>query len=96
VDLAWYLSANDRMLPVTKDEAVASYRDNLAWRLGTLFDEAWWRPQCELSLLTGFLQLGWGQALSVTDPDESEAVRTFARAELDWWSRHIRNATRWL
>jgi hypothetical protein len=96
VDLAWYLADNELILPVPKDVAVACYRDNLACRLGSSFDEQWWEPQLELSLLAGFLQHGWRQAVDATLPDESYAARTFWRSELAWWSRHIRSAAEWL
>jgi hypothetical protein len=75
---------------------VACYRDNLARRLGSSFDDQWWEPQLELSLLAGFLQHGWRQAVDATLPDESYAARTFTRFELAWWSRHIRSAAGWL
>ena len=95
VELAWYLAVNSARLPVSKDEAIACYRDSLQRRLGLRFDEGWWRPQLELSLLGGCLQLGWPKALGAAR-SESEQVRARERAELEWWSAQVRAGARWL
>ena len=63
VDLAWYLAVNSARLPVPKKAAIACFRRELERRLGNRFDEQWWQPQLELSLLGGFLQLGWAKVL---------------------------------
>jgi hypothetical protein len=95
VDLAWYLYSMRLGLPITKEAAIALYRQSLARRLGTRFSEDWWQPQLALSLLGNFLRTGWDIAYDVFH-DESEAVRTGLRRELAWHSAEIRAAVQWL
>lgn len=95
VELAWYLAVNCARLPVSKEATIAHYRQSLRRRLGDRFDDAWWRPQLELGLLGGFLQLGWPKAYGAAR-SESEAVRVRERAELAWWSERVREGARWL
>ena len=91
VDLAWYLAVNSARLPVTKEQTIDFYRGRLAARLRARFDESWWRPQLDLALLGGFLQLAWPKALGAVRSD-SEAVRVREQAELAWWSERVRIA----
>lgn len=86
VEIAWYLAVNSARLPVAKEEAITQYQRSLARRLGGRFDEQWWQPQFGLSLLGGFLQLGWAKAVGAAR-GEDEAVRAREQAELAWWSR---------
>lgn len=95
VDLAWYLAVNSARLPVPKEAAIALYRQALASRLGDRFDDAWWEPQLDLSLLGGFLQLAWPKAIGAVH-GENEAVRDRERAELIWWSEQVRRAAKQL
>src|SRR6185437_6949205 len=63
LDLAWYLAVNSARIPVTKEEVIGSYTRELAARIGTLFNDAAWQQQLDLTLLGGFLQLGWPKLL---------------------------------
>ena len=95
VDIAWYLWNLGIRLPVTKEMTIACYRDRLAHRLGSHFDEDWWQPQMELSLLGQLMRGGWGSAWdAVRDP--SAAVREWNRKDLVWWSQRARAGARWL
>jgi len=88
VDLAWYLAVNCNRLPVSKEETIGLYRRCLESRLGRRFDEWQWQSQLDLSLLGGFLQLGWSKALGA-GRGSSEHVRLREAAELAWWSQRI-------
>lgn len=87
VELAWYLAVNSARLPVSKEQAIELYRAALARRLGSAFDENWWQPQLELSLLGGFALLAWPKLLGAAHG--SEEVRRREQAELDWWSERV-------
>ena len=94
-DLAWYRWDLAYRLPVAPETAIARYRARLADRLGARFDEAWWWPQLELSLLGQVVRGGWGTAWrAIGHP--SPAVREAAQAELAWWSAGARAGARWL
>jgi aminoglycoside/choline kinase family phosphotransferase len=54
VDIAFLLGINGQTLPITRDEAIALYRQNLARNLDNRYDPRLWKPQLELSLLAGF------------------------------------------
>jgi hypothetical protein len=95
VDLAWYLAVNCARLPISKEATIELYQQSLARRLGGHFDDGWWRPQLELALLGGFLQLGWPKAWGAVHGD-SEDTRARERAELAWWSERAREGERWL
>ncbi|MBM2811684.1 MAG: hypothetical protein HW416_2443 [Chloroflexi bacterium] len=95
VELGWYLAVNSARMPVSKEEAITIYRDGLQKRLGDRFDESWWQPQLDLSLLGAFLQLGWPKTLGAAR-GETEAVRQRERSELIWWSARVREGARWL
>lgn len=90
LDLAWYLAVNAARLPESKEASIDRYRSALAGRLGAAFSEAWWAPQLALSLLGGFLQLGWPKLLGAAAENQRE------HAEIDWWSERVRDGTRWL
>jgi hypothetical protein len=95
VDLAWYLAVNSARLPISREAVIATLRDELAGRLGARFDESWWRPQLALSLLGGFVQLGWPKLLGAAR-GATAAGRDRERAELAWWSDRVRDGARWL
>ncbi len=95
VELAWYLSVNCARLPVSKEATIDSYRQSLARRLGSRFDEGWWRPQIELALLGGFLQLAWPKAYNAIHA-EDPAQQARERDELAWWSARAREGAKWL
>lgn len=96
VELGRFLGTNSPLLPVSKEETLALYRDRLAQRLGAHFDEAWWRPQLELGLLGGFVQDGWAIALKATTWAIGADYRERWRADLSWWSERVREGVRWL
>lgn len=95
VDLAWYLAVNSARLPVSKETAIAGFRDRLTARLGDRFDVGWWQPQLALALLGGFLQLGWPKLLGAAD-GPTEAVRQREQTELAWWSDWVLAGARYL
>jgi hypothetical protein len=95
VDLAWYLGAE--ILPISQDAAVVYYRQRLSERLRTRFNEQWWQPQLELSLLGGFLRQGWIKMLRASGYwDDGEAALAIRKAQLAWWLEQVRAAARWL
>jgi hypothetical protein len=94
-DLGWYLSNLGVKAPVANEITIAWYRAALAQQLGPRFDERWWRPQLELSLLGQLVRLGWGHAWDVLR-HPSPAIRAWARAELPWWCARAREGAQWL
>ena len=95
VDLAWYLDVAGIQLPVSRETTIDWYRDALAQRLGERFDDGWWRPQLELSLLGQLMRMGWYRAWYV-ERHENAAVRAWAREQLDWFADRAIEAERWL
>jgi hypothetical protein len=95
VDLAWVLSNFAIQAPLPHDMAIAWYRDALVRRLGSHFDERWWRPQLELSLLGELLRcgagIGWDAAGS-----RGDVIGDWTRRSLLWWSERARDGARWL
>jgi hypothetical protein len=100
IDLARYLAVNKPLLPVSHEEAIEFYRRQLAHELGDGYDESWWRPQLELSLLGGFVQSGWADALGTIGRWGKLAQELggpdYWRNELAWWSEEVRRAVKWL
>lgn len=92
VDLAWYLA--DIVPPISYDRAIAQYRESLSRRLGSRFDEEWWRPQLELSLLGCVLQFGWSIAEQLTHRYTYMVLHWSLYG--DWWSEQVRAGARWL
>jgi hypothetical protein len=70
-ELAWYLALNCRRIPVSKEAAIARYRDALE-RNGVDTD-GWFEQQLALALLGALVQFGWEKALGGYDD------------ELAWW-----------
>ncbi len=81
-DLAWYLAVNCDRLPEPKESAIAAYRASL--EVLDVDTDRWWDRQLALTLLGGFLQLGW----SKTWPGQE--------AELEWWASRVREGKHYL
>ena len=96
VELGRYLGTNSVLLPVSKEMAIACYRQRLADRLGRRFNTDWWQPQLELGLLGGFVQDGWAIALKATHWHVGAGARDHWRDDLRWWSEQVRAGVRWL
>ncbi len=90
LDLGRYLGTNSVLLPGSKEATIESYRRFLAGRLGSAFDDDWWRPQLALALLGGFLQDGWAIALKATSWHVGADARDHWRQDLLWWSQQVR------
>jgi hypothetical protein len=69
-DLAWYLAVNCDRLPESKEDSVRRYREALS--SAGIDTSGWWDDALSLSLLGGFVQMGWSKS----------------GAELDWWVEH--------
>src|SRR5262249_27710234 len=89
VDLAWYLVATARELPISRDDAIARYEDALEQRLGVGLDRTWWLPQREISLLAGALQMAPFMAIGAT---AGVGDRSVERMALGWWADRMRAA----
>jgi hypothetical protein len=96
VELGRGLATNSSLLPVSKEEAITSYKQKLAQRLGQRFSESWWEPQLALSLLGGFLQDGWSIALKATHWHVGANAREHWMTDLVWWSDQVRAGAKWL
>jgi hypothetical protein len=81
-DLAWYLALNADMLPVSKDETIAAYREALE-RHG-IETANWWDAAFALEMLGTMVQFGWEKALGGSGP------------ELEWWVEKAAEGARWL
>jgi hypothetical protein len=95
VDLAYFLALFSDVLPVPYEEAVEQYRARLAARLGSRFDERWWRPQLDLAMLGHFLRFGGLLTWRMTyhgDP----YVREHYQMVLAWWTERALAGSRWL
>ena len=95
VDLAWCLSNVGLKAPVASETTIAWYRDALARRLGPRFDDDWWQPQLELSLLGQLVRFGWAHAFEAAHNDNA-TVRAGARDDLRWWCEKALDGARWL
>ena len=100
LDLAFYLFWHSTMLPVPIDAAIERYRDALARRLGSRFDESWWRPQLELALAGTFARAAWapvGELQRTLDgPRRDPAGEAHWRDHIGWWSQRLREGLEWL
>lgn len=96
VELGRYLGANAALLPGTKEESLAYYRERLAALLGPRFSDDWWRPQLALGLLGGFVQDGWAIALKATTWHVGADARERWQADLRWWSERVREGAAYL
>lgn len=96
VELGRGLGTNSVLLPISKEEAIEYYKIQLARRLGSRFDENWWKPQLALSLLGGFLQDGWAIVLKATHWHVGADAREHWQTDLSWWSDQVRKGAEWL
>ena len=96
VELGRALGTNSVLLPVSKEGAIDHYKMQLAKRLGSRFDESWWKPQLALGLLGGFLQDGWAIVLKATHWHVGADAREHWQADLNWWSDQVRAGAKWL
>ena len=96
VELGRGLGTNSALLPVSKEEAIETYKIQLARRLGPRFEESWWIPQLALSLLGGFLQDGWAIVLKATHWHVGAGAREHWQADLSWWEEQVRAGVKWL
>ena len=78
LDLAWYLAVNCDRLPESKDEAIARYRRELEDQ--GIATAGWWDAQLGLSMIVGFIQLGWSKG----------------GGELAWWAERTMDGARYL
>jgi hypothetical protein len=78
-DLVWYLAVNCDRLPHPKEDAIAAYRRALEAHGVVTTD--WWDRQLALSLIAGFLQLGWSKTGA-------------GGAELRWWEDRVLEGVR--
>jgi hypothetical protein len=95
VDLGWYLGNNGFRLSVARETTIAWYRAALARRLGRRFDERWWRPQLELSLLGQVVRSGWWLSGDPA-PDVPPSVREWDAADFSWWIEQAQRGMTWL
>jgi hypothetical protein len=94
-DLARYLFASPRELFIPAETSIHFYKQRLAQRIGDRFDESWWQPQLELSLLANFFQEAGLKARSAhysEDPQKRIREQEF----LAWFSEHAPKWARWL
>jgi aminoglycoside/choline kinase family phosphotransferase len=95
VDLAYYMVTSWREIPISQEATIALYKQQLAHRLGERFDESWWQPQLELSLLGALLMIGCFKAWD-TIKSNDEATRKQNQATFAWWSEQARAGAKWL
>jgi hypothetical protein len=96
VELARFLITNSPLLPVSKEEAIAIYRRELADRLGDRFSAEWWEPQLALGLLGGALQDAWALVLKASHWPVGAAFRPQWRADIPWWVNVARKGSEYL
>jgi hypothetical protein len=95
VDLAWYLASIRSRAPVPNESIISWYRERLAHRLGSRFEEQWWLPQLELSLLGEVVRRGWVLGwFAAHHPNAT--LREWGRRSVDWWSERAREGAQWL
>jgi hypothetical protein len=79
LDLSWYLAVNSDLLPQSKEDVIAAYKEALEKR--GIEVATWWDEQLELSLLAAALLLGWsktGDELAWWEDRVPRAVRYLA------------------
>jgi hypothetical protein len=89
-----YHSSRER-LPLSHEQSIEMYKQRLASYLGERFDESWWLPQLELSLLGVLSEAGFYMAWFAQHADNA-ADRMRERATLEWWSGQARRGIKWL
>jgi hypothetical protein len=95
VDLAWYLASIRSRAPVPNESIISWYRERLAQRLGSRFEEQWWLPQLELSLLGEVVRRGWVLGWFAAHHPNA-ALREWAGQSVGWWSARAREGAQWL
>ena len=83
LDVIWYIAGAAARLPMSCEDSIAYYRQSLRERLGMRFDDSWWEPMLDLSLLGGLIRYGWIAARATRSRDP--AIREQAIADLRWW-----------
>jgi hypothetical protein len=58
-DLAWYIAVNCDLLPHSKEDTIAAYKEALERR--GIDTTGWWEEQLELALLAQVVMLGWSK-----------------------------------
>jgi len=97
VDLAYYMVTSSHAIPTSKEQTIEVYKQRLASRLGGGFDESWWRPQLEISLLGAFLPMVCFKVWFLVHEEwEDVESRMRIQAELRWWTEQARVGARWL
>ena len=95
VDLAWHLLSTGYKVSVSRATTISWYRERLAQRLGSRFEERWWHPQLELSLLGEVVRSGWKFGWNIAH-HPSATIRTWACEGLAWWSERAKEGAQWL
>lgn len=96
VDLVYYLvTSSSAQFPISFEQCINLYKQQLAQRLGDRFDESWWQPQLELSLLGTFSTMACFNAWGAEHSDD-EFHRMQDRVDLQWWAEQARLGARWL
>ena len=95
VDLAWYLASIRSRAPVPNESIISWYRERLAQRLGSRFEEQWWLPQLELSLLGEVVRRGWVFGWFAAHHPNAD-MREWGRQSVGWWSERAREGAQWL
>lgn len=96
VDLVYYLvTSSSAQLPISFEQSIDFYKQRLVQRLGDRFDESWWRPQLELSLLGTFSTMACFKAWFAEHSDD-ELSRMRDKADLEWWAEQARLGSKWL
>ena len=95
VDLTWYLYTTGPGRWLSHEAVIDCYRERLACHLGSRFDDGWWQPQLELSLLGQMVRCGQDMAWASIQ-HESVEVRGWAREALAWWSKQALGGSRHL
>ena len=96
VDLIYYLlSSHSADANHSIDQSIDLYRQQLARRLGDRFDESWWQPQLDLSILGTFATMAcftaWG-----AEHAEDHSYRQQEKENLQWWAERARVGAQWL
>jgi hypothetical protein len=86
VDLIYYLfSISLAHLPITIEASIEVYKHHLANQLGNRFEESWWKPQLELSILGVLATMGCFKAYFATY-GETQEHRRQDREMLEFWA----------
>lgn len=95
-DLVYYLMDTSLIhLPIPVEQSINMYKENLANSLGSRFDESWWQPQLELSLLGVFAMMAVFRAF-FAEHAEHEHRRKQERAVLQLWADQAWEGIKWL